>query len=152
MPIRITPERSRYTPSSPAIPNNMIRNVVRNLYREFAIAEAAEEYRRIANMNLNRYPLSVRSLASQFAYDVIEGSHGNHAALNRALALVPRVRRIGGGNLSNRERNRQTRAATYIQSRIRGIKGRQRAQIRKAALGTRVVVGPNNSLMVAVPN
>jgi hypothetical protein len=148
MPVRITP----YTPSSPAVSPEVMRNVIRNLYRDFAIAEAAEEYRRLQGLNLNNFPRSVQTLAGLFAYNVIEGSRGNHAALNRALNLVPQVRRIGGGNLRNNNYKRQTLASTAIQARVRGIQGRKKANTRSKAVGTRVVMGPNNSLMVAVPN
>lgn len=152
MPVRITPARSPYTPSSPAISPEIMRNVIRNLYRDFAIAEAAEEYRRLQGLNLENFPRSVQTTAGLFAYNVIQGANGNHSALNRALAALPTVRRIGRGIGLNSNRNRETRAATAIQTRYRGVLGRRAANKRASAVGTRVVVGPNNSYMVAVPN
>jgi hypothetical protein len=106
--------------------------------------EMADEFRRLQHLNLNTFTRPTQALANSFARNVINGARGNHAALNRALNALPRVRRIGGGNASPRAHA----AATTIQARVRGAAGRKRAK----AFGTKLVVGPNGNVMVAVPN
>jgi len=104
--------------------------------------EMAQEFRRLQYLNINSFPRSYQALANSFARNVINGARGNHAALNRALNALPRVRRIGSGS------PRAHAAATTIQARARGIAGRKRAKAR----GTKLVVGPGGNMMVAVPN
>jgi hypothetical protein len=135
---------SPYVPSRPTLSPNMVRTIRRNLEREFLIVEAVQEFRRLQNLNINTFTRSTQALANSFARNVINGSHGNHAALQRALNLLPRVRRIAGGNRSPRAH----RSATTIQARARGMAARKRAAARR----TRLVVGPNGTYMVAVPN
>jgi hypothetical protein len=131
-------------PSRPNISPVVFEQVRRNLERQFLIMEAADEFHRLQRLNINTFTRSTQALANTFARNVINGSHGNHAALQRALNLLPRVRRIGGGNRSPRAH----RAATTIQARVRGILGRRAA----AARGTRYVIAPNGSISVAVPS
>jgi hypothetical protein len=119
-----------------------MRNVVRNLNREFAIMELADEFHRLQYLNINTIRRQNQVLAISFLINVNEGYQGNHAALERALSALPSVRRIGSGS------PRSHAAATTIQARARGIAGRKRAKAR----GTRLVVGPNGNMMVAVPN
>jgi len=139
---RSTNSHSPYVPSRTSISPVVMRNVVRNLNREFAIMEMAQEFRRLQYLNINSFPRSYQALANSFARNVINGARGNHAALNRALNALPRVRRIGSGS------PRAHAAATTIQARARGIAGRKRAKAR----GTKLVVGPGGNMMVAVPN
>ena len=135
---------SPYTPTRPNISPVVMNQVRRTLEREFAIMEMAEEFRRLQYLNINTFTRPTQALANSFARNVINGSRGNHAALERALNALPRVRRIGGGNASPRAHA----AATTIQARVRGAAGRKRAK----AHGTKLVVGPNGNVMVAVPN
>jgi len=130
--------------SRPNISPVVFEQVRRNLERQFLIMEAADQFHRLQRLNINTFTRSTQALANTFARNVINGSRGNHAALQRALNLLPRVRRIGGGNRSPRAH----RAATTIQARVRGILGRRAA----AARGTRYVIAPNGSISVAVPS
>ena len=141
---RSTNSHSPYVPTRPNISPVVMNQIRRTLEREFVIMEMAEEFRRLQYLNLNTFTRPNQALANSFARNVINGARGNHAALERALNLMPRVRRIGGGNASPRAHA----AATTIQARARGIAGRKRAKAR----GTKLVVGPNGNVMVAVPN
>ena len=139
---RSTNSHSPYTPTRPNISPVVMNQVRRTLEREFAIMEMAEEFRRLQYLNINTFTRPTQALANSFARNVINGSRGNHAALESALNALPRVRRIGSGS------PRAHAAATTIQARVRGAAGRKRAKAR----GTKLVVGPNGNVMVAVPN
>ncbi len=117
------------------------------LERYMRIVTAANEFRRLAALNLNSYTPRNRSLAISFMRDVINGTQGNWPALNRAVANLNKVRRIGGGNISPARRSPARKAATKIQSLARGVAARKRAAARR----TKLVMGPNGSFMVAVP-
>jgi hypothetical protein len=136
---------NQYTPTRPRISPVVFNQVRRNLNREFAVMNATMEFHRLQNLNLNSFTRPTQALAHTFATNMINGYRGNNAAMTRALNALPRVRRIGGGNATQREH----RAATTIQARRRGMAGRKRANARR----TKLVRGPGGNLnyMVAVP-
>ena len=137
-----------YTPTSPRISPVVFEQVRRNLNREFAMFALLQEIDRLQALDMNSFTRPNQAVANSFARNVINAVRNqNNAAFNRAVAELPRVRRIGGGNIAPNKRARANAAATKIQALVRGIAGRKRA----AARGSKYVIGPNGTIQVAVP-
>ena len=113
-----TPRRLNFN-SVPVSPNRRERSMI--------LSTLLAEAMRLEGLNLNRYTPSNRALANSFIRDVINAHHGNGNAAGRALGNLPRVLRLGGGNLSPSRLNRSHRAATTIQSAFRTLKRRREA-------------------------
>jgi hypothetical protein len=123
--------------------------------RTTLLSTLMEEGMRLETLNLNRYSPRNRSLANGFIRNVINAYHGDRGAMNRALGNLPRVRRVGGGNLSPSRRTPAHRAATTIQSVWRGIKGRRTANWRLRQVNPRYapvyMMNANGTVKVALP-
>jgi len=106
------------------------------------IMETARHFHNLRKINLNKVSYATAVFIIDFETNVVKGAQGNHAALNRSINALPRVRNI----------LRKQPAATTIQAHWRGMRNRQRANTRRRALGTLQVIGPNGSISVAVPS
>lgn len=147
---RSTPRRAP-SPRRPAIVRRLNFNNVQlspnRSERGMLLSTLYEEALRLSNLNLNRHSRNNRAIARGFITNVINANQGNQAAVYRAIGNLPRVRRIGGGNITPERLPEAHRAATIIQARARGMAGRRRANYRRAV----GVIGPNGTPAVAIP-
>jgi hypothetical protein len=141
-----TPRRLTFN-NVPVSPNRRERSMILSTL----LAEAT----RLEGLNLNRYTPGNRALANGFIRNVINAHHGDRNAAGRALGNLPRVLRLGGGNLSPNRLNRAHRAATTIQSVWRGGKGRTNTNWRRRQVDPRYapvyMTNANGTVKLALP-